>query len=65
MPGAFRTVFSGLEPHGHVGRQNGPRAHEGRGTRRHRWPISEPMPFPRVPQGDTISVTSRRLQRAN
>jgi hypothetical protein len=31
--------------------------------RRHRRPISEPMPFPRIPQGVTISVMPRRLGR--
>jgi hypothetical protein len=51
----FRTLLSGFEPHGrrgHLAVQGLPRARR----RRHHQPISEPNAFPRIPQGDIITV---------
>jgi hypothetical protein len=60
-PRALRAAWYARQSHG------GPPVHglaRARHRRHHR-PISEPMPFPGFPQGDTISMTSCRLGRAN
>jgi hypothetical protein len=51
--------LSWLEPHGRLGRQPVHGLPRVRHLRHHR--SVDPMPFPRIPQGDIVSVMSRRL----
>jgi hypothetical protein len=59
MSWAPSNSIGGLELHGRPGRQ--PSRLAGRGTAGTTGRSANPMPFPRLPQGDTISVMSRRL----
>jgi hypothetical protein len=62
MPGAFRTLLSGFEPHGRRGRPDCPWAPEGQGNRRHHRPISEANALLMAPAGRYHSVVRAEIQ---